>query len=68
VAGVGLSLGLAASFAVVKSLSTFLYGVAASHTLSCVVGVLVPLASALGASAIPAYRAARIDPVKALRG
>jgi len=68
VAGVGVSLGLAASFAVVRLLSTFLYGVTAYDTLSYVVVALVLLVSALVVSAIPARRAARIDPVEALRG
>jgi len=68
VAGVGLALGLAASFAAVRLLSTLLYGVTAYDTLSYVVVALVLLVSALVVSAIPARRAARIDPVEALRG
>jgi putative ABC transport system permease protein len=67
-AGIGLAAGLGVSFALVKSLSTFLYGITTYDTVSYV-GVLgVLLVSALAACAIPAYRAARIDPLNALRG
>jgi putative ABC transport system permease protein len=67
-AGAGLVLGVAASFVLVKSLSTFLYGVTVYDTVSYVGVVTVLLVSALAACAIPAFRAARIDPVEALRG
>ncbi len=64
----GLAIGVGVSFAVVKSLSTFLYGVTTYDTLSYVAVLAVLLVSALVACAIPAYRAARIDPLEALRG
>ena len=64
----GLALGVGVSFAVVKSLSTFLYGVTAYDTVSYAIVLVVLLVSALIACAIPAYRAARIDPLEALRG
>jgi predicted permease len=67
-AAAGLGVGLMASFYVVQSLSTFLYGVTAYDTVSYVTVSLALLVSALAACAIPAYRAARIDPVEALRG
>jgi len=67
-AGVGIALGLTLSFALVKSLSTFLYGITAYDRVSYAGVVLVLLVSALGVSAIPAWRAARVDPVVALRG
>jgi ABC-type antimicrobial peptide transport system permease subunit len=66
-AGAGLVVGLAVSFALVKSHSTFLYGVTTYDTVSYVAVLLVLLVSALVACAIPACRAARIDPVNALR-
>jgi len=68
VAGAGLVLGVGVSFALVKFLSTFLYGVTVYDTVSYVGVVVVLLISALVACAIPAYRAARVDPVEALRG
>ena len=68
VAGLGLGLGLAGSFAVVKSLATFLYGVTAYDMASYLGTLLLVLASALVACAVPAYRAARMDPLRALRG
>ena len=55
------------SFAVVTSLATFLYGVTTYDTASYLGVLLLVLASAVAASAIPAYRAARIDPLQALR-
>lgn len=67
VAGIGLALGLAASFAVAKSLSTLLYGVTAYDTVSYAGGATFLLAAAAVACAIPARRAAGIDPVEALR-
>jgi len=67
-ASVGLALGLAVSFAVVKSLATFLYGVTTYDTISYVAVLPALLVSALLACAIPARRAARIDPLEALRG
>ncbi len=67
VAGVGLALGMAAAFAVAKSLSTLLYGVTAYDTVSYAGGATFLLVAAGVTCAIPARRAARIDPVEALR-
>jgi predicted permease len=65
--GVGLGLGLLLSFAVTRVLGGFLYGVSASDPLTFV-GVPALLgAIALTAGYLPARRAAKIDPMVALR-
>jgi predicted permease len=67
VVGVGLALGLLLSFAVTRVLGGFLYGVSASDPLTFV-GVPALLgAIALAAGYLPARRAARVDPMVALR-
>ena len=67
VVGVGLALGLLLSFAVTRVLGGFLYGVSASDPLTFV-GVPALLGSiALAAGYLPARRAARVDPMVALR-
>ncbi len=53
--------------AVTWMLSGFLYGVGAVDPLTFVVTSLVLLAVALGANLLPAMRAARVDPLIALR-
>jgi putative ABC transport system permease protein len=64
----GLAAGFVASFWVNRALRTFLYGVTPHDTLSfAAVAALLLLVAAL-ASVIPARRAARIDPVRVLRG
>jgi predicted permease len=64
--GVGLTLGLAGAFLVRRAMESQLYGVGAMDpvVLSVVAGVLALVA--LAACAVPARRAARIDPVVAL--
>ncbi|RPJ50605.1 MAG: FtsX-like permease family protein, partial [Methanobacteriota archaeon] len=60
-------LGLVAAAALTRSMSQLLYGVGALDplTLAGCAGTLVLVA--LGASAAPAWRGTRIDPVRALR-
>jgi predicted permease len=63
----GLAIGLAGSLAVSRALRTIVFGVSPQDplTIACAAGVLV--LAALLASSIPAWRAARIDPMTALR-
>ncbi len=65
--GLGVVIGLAGGLAVTRFLRTLLYGVSPFDPLSFV-GVAVLLTTiALVASYIPARRAAKVDPVEALR-
>jgi hypothetical protein len=67
IAGAGLVVGLAVAGAAVKSLSTFLYGVS---TFDAVTFIAVPVALivvTVVACIVPARRAARVDPLVALR-
>ena len=63
----GLAAGLAASLILGRLIASQLYGISANDplTISTVAGLLVLVA--LGACWIPARRAARVDPVRALR-
>lgn len=63
----GVVLGVAGALAASRSLASLLYGVKANdpRTLALVAAVLV--AVALAACSIPAIRAARVDPMDALR-
>jgi predicted permease len=66
-AGLGVGLGLLGALALTRLLSTLLYDVR-PHDPATLAGVSVLLlAVALGSSALPARRAARVDPMKALR-
>ena len=67
-AGIGLLIGAALAVGAGRLLQGMLFGVPATDPLTfLVIGTLL-LAVALLASAIPAFRAARIDPIRALRG
>jgi predicted permease len=63
----GLALGLAASLALTRLLSTFLYGTSTTDPLIVASVCCVLTAVALFAGYVPARRAASIDPLKALR-
>ena len=64
---VGIAAGMVAALASAKVMGTLVFGVSASDPLTlAVVGATLAVV-ALIASAVPAYRALRLDPVKALR-
>lgn len=64
---VGVLLGLAGAFALTRVMSSLLFRVSATDTLTFVAPPLILAAVALLASYFPARRAARVDPTIALR-
>jgi putative ABC transport system permease protein len=66
-AGLGLAIGLPASLALAPLLASQLYGVAPGDLVSLLAVVSVLGLAALAACVVPASRALRVDPVKALR-
>jgi putative ABC transport system permease protein len=67
VALVGIVAGLVAAFGLARSLSSLLYGVAPTDGSTLVISAAVILVVILLASARPAWRATRVDPMRALR-
>ena len=63
----GVGAGVIAALAVTRFLTSLLYGVAATDPLTFVGVTALVLAVTVIATAFPAGRAARIDPVKSLR-
>lgn len=66
-AGLGLVGGVVAAAAATRVLTRFLYGISAFDPLTFAAGTLVLAVVALAAGYLPARRAARIDPIVALR-
>lgn len=64
---VGLLAGAALSYVLRRSLDAYLFGVAPADLIVWAAGIGVLLAAALAATTIPAWRAARINPVAMLR-
>jgi predicted permease len=64
---VGVVLGIIAAFAVTRLMAQLLYGVSATDVLSFSTAALLVLGVTLGASFIPAWRASRGSPLRALR-
>jgi putative ABC transport system permease protein len=63
----GIGIGLLLAFALVRFISSLLYDVSAYDPLTFAAVVAALVAAAAAASAIPAGRAARLDPMTALR-
>jgi len=67
IALVGVGVGLSAAYAVTRYLSSFLYGVSRGDALSYITVALMVGGVAAIACIVPARRAARVDPLFALR-
>jgi ABC-type antimicrobial peptide transport system permease subunit len=63
----GVAIGLVGIILAARSLTSFLYGIVALDPTTLVTTSLVLIAIALGACTLPARRAAKIDPMQALR-
>jgi putative ABC transport system permease protein len=64
---IGMALGVAASLALARLMKTLLYGVSATDPLTFILVSLTLLLVAFLACYLPARRAARVDPLTALR-
>ena len=62
IAAAGMLVGLAASYVLARSISTFLFGITAHDGITFVIVPLVLLAISVIACAVPARRAAKMDP------
>lgn len=67
VTAVGLTAGLALAAAVVRTIAGVLYGISAADPAAWLVATLVLAGTASLANLVPALRAARVDPMLALR-
>jgi predicted permease len=63
----GLALGLASAMVLSRLLTRFLYGITPTDPVTFGVAIVLVGGVALAACAIPAWRAARVDPMVALR-
>jgi predicted permease len=66
-AGAGIAMGMAAALGLTRTVQSMLYGIHADDPLTLSAGVGLLLAVALAATWIPARRAARVQPMEALR-
>jgi predicted permease len=66
-AGLGVGVGLAIALGAARLASSLLYGIAPHDPVSYAAAAAVLLLAAVAAGLIPALRAARVDPVTALR-
>jgi predicted permease len=66
-AGIGLAIGVPASMAMARVVESLLYGVAPTSVAAITAAAVVMLAVAIGAGMVPALRAARLDPLVAVR-
>jgi predicted permease len=66
-AGLGVAIGLGLALAASGAVGSLLYGVDSRDAIALAGGTAVVMTIALVASAVPAWRASRIDPLTALR-
>jgi ABC-type antimicrobial peptide transport system permease subunit len=64
---VGLAIGVAAALALTRLMASLLFGVSSSDPLTFLSVAFLLMLVALAACAIPARRAMRVDPMRALR-
>ena len=67
IAGIGLAVGLPAALALARLLASSLFGVTAHDGPTIASTLIVPAVVAALAGFLPASRASRIDPIRALR-
>ena len=67
IVGLGVAIGILLTLGVTRLVSAFLYGVKATDPATMVLSGAVLATVALAAAMLPAWRAARLDPVSALR-
>ena len=66
-ASIGVAIGLAAALPTTRALESLLFGITPTDPLTLAVALTAVLAAAAIASAVPATRAAKLDPTTSLR-
>ena len=66
-AGIGVALGVPLSWAANRALTTMLFGVKPTDPVTWIPAVIAVCLVTIAATAAPAWRASRVDPVEALR-